>query len=124
MLSFVDITKRRLEEIAMRTSKERLSFVVESDREYAIFSMSLDRRITSGSAGAQRILGYAESEALGQLSDIIFTEEDRAAGAPEQEAATAIAEGRASDERWHLCKDGRRFWGSGVMMAMHDPQGE
>jgi two-component system, chemotaxis family, CheB/CheR fusion protein len=42
---------------------------------------------------------------------------------PEREADKALADGRASDERWHLRKDGSRFWGSGVMMAMHDAQG-
>ena len=51
---------------------------------------------------------------------MIFTPEDRAAGAPEHEAEVAFAEGRSADERWHLRKDGSRFWGSGSMMAMHD----
>jgi two-component system, chemotaxis family, CheB/CheR fusion protein len=43
---------------------------------------------------------------------------------PEREVAQALADGRASDERWHLHKNGSRFWGSGVMMAMHDASGE
>ena len=66
------------------------------------------------------MLGYAENEIIGQSADLIFTPEDRAAGAPEHEAEVAFAEGRSADERWHLRKDGSRFWGSGAMMAMHD----
>ena len=111
-------------EEALRESRELLSLIVENAREYAIFSMNLDRVITSWNAGAQRILGYSQDEAIGQLGDIIFTQEDRAIHAPEHEAAVAVADGRASDERWHLRKDGSRFWGSGVMTAMHNPRGE
>jgi len=36
------------------------------------------------------------------------------------EAQTAVAEGRATNERWHLRKDGSRFWGSGLMMPLRD----
>ena len=72
-------------------------------------------RVLAGS-----FLGYAENEIIGQSADVIFTPEDRAAGAPEHEAEVAFAEGRSADERWHLRKDGSRFWGSGSMMAMHD----
>ena len=74
-------------------------------RERAGLRHFLARPSTGASrAGTQAligILGYTENEAVGQMGDIIFTEEDRAAGAPAQEAATAMAEGRASDERWH-----------------------
>jgi hypothetical protein len=41
-----------------------------------------------------------------------------------EEAECAIRDGRAADERWHVRKDGSRFWGSGVMMAMHNERGE
>jgi len=105
---------------AARESEERLRLVIENAREYAIFSLDLDRRVTSWNSGAQRLLGYYESEIIGQLGDIIFTAEDRAAGAPEHEAEVAFADGRSADERWHVRKDGSRFWGSGSMMAMHD----
>jgi two-component sensor histidine kinase len=41
---------------------------------------------------------------------------------PEREAATALAAGRAENERWHLRQDGTRLWASGLVMPLHDPQ--
>jgi PAS domain S-box-containing protein len=108
---------------ARRTAEERVRLIVENARDYAIFATDLQRRITTWNSGAQAILGYTEAEALGQSADIIFIPEDRAEGAPEREAAVALDRGRAIDERWHIRKDGTRFWGSGVMMAMHDGSG-
>ncbi len=119
-----DIAARRGEDAAARGSAEQLRLIVENAREYAIFSLDLGRRITSWNSGAHNILGYTHEEALGQSGDIVFTPEERAAGAPEQEANTALAGGRAADERWHVRKDGSRFWGSGTMMAMHDARQE
>jgi two-component system CheB/CheR fusion protein len=121
---FRDVTERRRAQEALRESEEWMRLVTESVREYAIVSMDLDRHITSWNAGAQRLLGYHETEILGCSADVIFTEEDRAAGIPAQEAATAVTKGHASDERWHVRKEGSHFWGSGAMMAMHDVAGE
>jgi len=123
VLSFVDITEIRETEHALRESQERLRLILENARDYAIISMDAERRITSWNAGAETILGYTAEEVMHQSADLIFTPEDRAAGVPEQEARKALAEGRATDERWHICKNGERFWGSGVMMAMHDAGG-
>jgi two-component system, chemotaxis family, CheB/CheR fusion protein len=97
--------------------------VIENAREYAIFSTDLERRVTSWNTGAQRVLGFGEQEAMGQLADFIFTPEDRAAGAPQREAKTALLEGRAADERFHQRKDGSLFWASGALMLMRDPAG-
>ena len=35
----------------------------------------------------------------------------------------SLEDGRASDERWHLRRDGTRFWASGEMMPLHDDAG-
>src|SRR5206468_5859993 len=35
----------------------------------------------------------------------------------------ARADGRAEDERWHLRKDGTRFWASGVVTPLYDGGG-
>ncbi|AVS74748.1 PAS domain S-box protein [Paracidovorax cattleyae] len=115
-----DISERKRAENALRESTERLRLVVENAVEYAIFSTDLDRRITTWNSGAERILGYSENEAVGQLADMIFTPEDRAAGAPLSETRTALATGGALDDRLHQRKDGSRFWASGALMPMHD----
>lgn len=118
-----DISERKRAEAALRDSNERLSLIVENAVEYAIFSTDLDRRITTWNSGAERLLGYTEREALGQLADMIFIPEERAAGAPEREAQTALTEGKAMDDRVHQRKDGHRFWASGAAMPMQDASG-
>jgi PAS domain S-box-containing protein len=98
--------------------------LLENVRDYAIFTLDTDRTISSWNVGAERITGYKEAEVLGQNAALIFTPEDRASGVPEREVAQAKREGRADDERWHLKKDGSRFWASGILTALYDEAGE
>jgi PAS domain S-box-containing protein len=120
----LDITERREVEEALRRSEEHLRLILENATEYAIITMDLDRRVLTWNQGAQRLLGYAEEEIVGTSGDIIFTREDRARGAPVHEAETALFDGRAADERWHVRKDGSVFWGSGVMTRLLDGNGD
>ncbi|RZL27788.1 MAG: PAS domain S-box protein, partial [Rubrivivax sp.] len=119
----VDIIERKTTEAALQSSEAHLRMVVENAREYAIFTTDAERRITGWNSGAERILGYSEREALGRVADMIFVAEDRSAGVPQHEAATALVEGRAGDDRFHQRKDGSLFWASGAMMAMKDAEG-
>jgi len=50
----------------------------------------------------------------------MFTPEDRAAGMPEAEMQKALAAGCATDERWHMKRDGTRFWGSGQLTPLRN----
>jgi two-component system CheB/CheR fusion protein len=118
-----DTTETRRALAALRDSEERMRLMIENASEYAIFSMDMDRLVTIWSAGAERLLGFAEKEILGKSADIIFTREDLAAGAAETEAQTARAEGRATDDRQHQRKDGSLFWASGATMLMRDADG-
>lgn len=79
------------------------------------------RNVVRWSKGAEQITGWAEAEVLGRSADLIFTPEDREAGVPEAEQGEALKEGRAEGDRWHLRKDGTRFFGSGVMVPLSDP---
>ena len=97
---------------------------MEEVTDYAIFFTDAQRRIVTWNAGAERILGWTEAEIVGEYARIIFTPEDRAKGEPEREIGTAEARGRAVNERWHVRKDGSRFWGSGIVTALRDGAGE
>ncbi|MBV8969340.1 MAG: PAS domain S-box protein [Verrucomicrobia bacterium] len=108
---------------ALRESEERSRLIVESARDYAIFTIDLDRRVSSWNSGAERLFGYSEPEILGLSADVVFTPEDLANGEPAREAAVASHQGGALNERWYVRKDGSRFWGSGMTAAMHDATG-
>ena len=70
--------------------------------------------------GAERLFGYEEGEILGEDGTVLFVPEDRESGAQERELGKARTEGRAEDERWHLRKDGTRFWASGFVRPILD----
>ncbi|MFM9928299.1 HAMP domain-containing sensor histidine kinase [Variovorax sp. H27-G14] len=76
--------------------------------------------ITSWQGAAAALFGYAESEIVGQLIDVLFVEEDRALGLPELERQIAVSAHRSEDDRWHLRKDGARIWVTGSMVALRD----
>jgi PAS domain S-box-containing protein len=121
-----DISDRKQTEAELRASEARLRLVVDSAKEYAIFTLDLNGMITSWNAGAERLVGYQEAEVIGRHGRIIFTPEDIEQGKDEQEMQTALTNGQAENERWHVRKDGSRFWGSGLMMPLQSegsPQG-
>lgn len=92
--------------------------ILKSATGYAILATDLAGSVTAWNEGARQLLGWKEGEALGQDARMIFTPEDRIANAPEQEMEGALTDGRAEDERWHIRKDGSRFWASGLMMPL------
>jgi PAS domain S-box-containing protein len=115
-----DITDRVRAEQAWRKSEERLRLMVESVEDYAIFTMNNDGLIETWNIGAERLFGYREEEIIGEHGKIIFTPADRRRGIPANELRTAHAEGSAEDERWHIRKDGTRFYASGVLTALRE----
>ncbi|MFD3263438.1 HWE histidine kinase domain-containing protein [Phenylobacterium ferrooxidans] len=95
--------------------------IIEQAVEYAILTMEFDGTITSWSPGAERMTGYTEDEIVGSNFSLLFTSSDRSAGEDRIELATTLRDGRAEDSRWHLCKNGGRFWANGMTMLMRDP---
>ena len=119
----IDITERKQAEEDLRQSEEKYRAIVESATEYAIFTLDNQWRVTSWNSGAQHLLGYPESEIVGQSMDQIFVEEDRRLGAPDNDRRDVLTAGRTKNERWYQRKDGSRFYGIGIMVAQHDSEG-
>ncbi len=114
--------RRRLEETSaqLRGSEERCRLVIETATDFAIVTLDAAGVVQSWNGGAERILGFAPAEIVGRNFAEFFTPEDRAAGMPQEELRRAAAEGRADDDRWHVRKDGTRFFASGVVTALRD----
>ncbi|HEX4809977.1 MAG TPA: chemotaxis protein CheB [Bryobacteraceae bacterium] len=118
-----DVTRRNRAIQDLRESEERFRLFVESVQDYALFQMDFNGNITSWNSGAERLLGYSESEILGQPASRVFTPEDVEDGEADKELETARMTGKAEDERWHVRKDGSRFFASGVLTTVHDESG-
>ncbi|MDB6147389.1 MAG: signal transduction histidine kinase with CheB and CheR, partial [Spartobacteria bacterium] len=122
--SATDIEDFKSAEAALHESDERFRLLVEGARDYAMFLLDVENRITFWSKGAERVFGWSEREAMEQKGDLIFTPEDQRRGAVEEEIDNAIKEGRALDRRYHLRKDGSHFWADGILMRLDDEQGK
>jgi PAS domain S-box-containing protein len=102
----------------------RYRAIVDSTTATALITTGPDGRIVTWNAGAQALLGWSEAEVSGLDGSLIFVPEDRNRGEPEAEMARIAADGRAEGERWHVRKDGSRFWGSSVLQPLEgDPRG-
>ena len=112
-------SRKRVEQ-ALREAEENLRLMVESIKDFAIFTVDHEAHVVSWNSGAEQLFGYSEADILGQSIAVLFPPEDRAALVPEQEIAAAAATGRATDERWHIRKDGSRFFASGVLAPIFD----
>ncbi len=119
----VDITERKAAQKFFRESDERLRLMMDSVEDYAILMLDAEGYIEMWNSGAERVFGYTANEVIGQRGSIIFTPEDRRREVPAKEMETAREKGRAADERWHLRKDGTRFYVSGVLSSLHDAEG-
>ncbi len=85
----VDITDRIQAEAALRQSESHFRLMVESAKDYAIFTLDLNGVVTSWNSGAERLLGYSEAEIIGCSGRIIFTPEDNERGQCEREMQIA-----------------------------------
>ena len=113
-----DVTDRVRAEAKLRESEERFRLIVSSARDFAIITLDMEGLITGWNTGAEQMLGYAEADILGKPGSVFFTPEDTAAGVPENEMRRAREAGRADNERWHIRRNGSRFWGSGLVMPL------
>lgn len=97
--------------------------MVESVRDYAIFLLDSEGRVTTWNQGAQRIKGYTFDEIRGRHFSVFYPPEDIESGKPDYELKVAAQEGRFEDEGWRVRKDGSRFWANVVITALRDANG-
>ncbi|MFS0827223.1 CheR family methyltransferase [Pseudomonas phoenicis] len=118
VLTFIDISQSRAAEENLRLGEERMRLVAESTHEFAIILLDEHGVITDWNTGAALIFGYAKDEVIGRHFELIFSADDRRNGIPERDLRQARHQGRGQDERWHVRKDGSRFYCSGEVTQL------
>ena len=118
-----DLSERKRGDEALRLSEERFRLLLQGVRDYAIFMLDPDGRISSWNEGAERIKGYKAAEVIGKHFSIFYTDEALRLGKPAWELEVAARTGRFEDYNWRVRKDGSRFWANVIITALRDSEG-
>jgi PAS domain S-box-containing protein len=108
----------------LRTSEQHFELLVQGVKDYAIFMLDLEGRITSWNSGAQHIKGYRPEEIIGQHFSVFYPAEDKEAGVPAQALSQAKEKGKYEAEGWRVRKDGTRLWASVIIDPICDSTGK
>lgn len=98
--------------------------MIEEVEDYAILMIDKDGFIVNWNKGAEKIKGYREQEIISRNFRIFYTKEDQESKLPEKLLEIGEKTGKAHHEGWRVRKDGTTFWGSIVITAIHDEEGE
>jgi len=106
---------------AFRVNEAQTRMMVDSIADHAIFRLDASRNVASWNAGAERMLGYAESEILGRPVSGFST--DPADGEDDTARTEVSLTGRYAKEAWYTRKHGDRFWGAMAMAPLQREAG-
>jgi len=91
--------------------------------DYAIFVLDTAGRVASWNAGAERVMGYAADEIIGEHCSRFYTPGDVEGGKPESDLRAAEAEGDHHEEGWRVRKGGGEFWAEVLTTPLRDAGG-
>ena len=120
-----DVTERKEVEAAIHEREEMFRSLVEGVKDYAIFMLDPEGRVTTWNAGAQRITGFSAEEVIGEkVSVFLHTLEDMERQHGNEELKVARETGRFEEEGWRVKKDGNRFWANVNVTPLWKEPGE
>jgi PAS domain S-box-containing protein len=106
-----------------RREQERLNMMSQAMKQYAIFTLDTEGRITSWNADSQRLLGFNSDDVLNRRMSFLYSEEDLQSDRLHHDLDWAAVEGRTEDERLITRKDGFRFKARISLVAIRDSIG-
>ena len=83
------------EEASQAQRAEQFDLLVERTTDFAMFLLDAEGKVATWNEGARRILGWEESEVLGQTTEYLYTPEDQAQCIPERQLRLAREQGKA-----------------------------
>ena len=118
-----DMETKKQPETRLQQTDQIFRLLVESVKDYAIFLLDPDGRVSTWNQGAERIKGYKAHEIIGQHFSRFYPREAVDSKWPERELEIAAKEGRFTDEGLRVRKDGSTFWAYVVITALRDDAG-
>lgn len=97
--------------------------VVDGLRDYAVILLDDAGRVQFWNQAARSIFGWEVDEIVGRSASVLFPPESAPQAALAAELEQARRNGKASDNRWMIARDGRRLWAEGVVTAVEDEEG-
>lgn len=110
------------EEEKLRYNEKLSRLLVENRKDYAIFMLDKEGRVTSWNAGAERLTGYESADVMGKDFDYFFSDDDRRAGKPKELLRLAAGLKQLEYEGWRMHKQGGRFWATITLATVYDDQ--
>ena len=119
-----DITAKREQEKALYESEERFRMLVQGVRDYAIYMLDTEGRVTNWNAGAAEDQGlFGRRDRRPAFLALLHGGGPRR-GEPQFALETALRKGKYEREAWRVRKDGTPFWASVVIDPIFDETGE
>lgn len=122
-LCIMSLRQRQRFEAAVAANERHMRILIDSVRDYAIYMLDPQGRVSNWNAGAQRFKGYDASEIVGQSFATFFPEADREAGRPQAILQAALAQGRYEEEGERVRKDGTTFLAHVILTPMYESDG-
>lgn len=97
--------------------------LIDSIKDYAIYMLDVEGRVTTWNTGAERMKGYSANEIIGQHFSLFLLPEDLEKDKPRKELRIALNKGRYEEEGWRLRKDGTRFWANIIVSPVYAENG-
>jgi PAS domain S-box-containing protein len=96
-------------ETKLAETNGRFRLLVEAVKDYALVGVDAEGRVIAWNVGAERMLGYVESEVITRDFATFFTPDDIRRGRPAEHLRKALQQGRSEDEGWRVRKDRTEF---------------
>lgn len=119
-----DLTAEKLLKEANRRYQDHFRLLVQGVKDFAIYTLDPNGRITSWNAGARRIKRYELGDVVGQSFDMFFSQSDRDAGEPGKILEIARREGKFEGGGVRLRGDGTLFMAHVVLDAVKNEDGD
>lgn len=102
---------------------EELNLLIDGAKDYSIYMLDPEARVTIWNRGAERLTGWGEAEVIGQPVDVFYPSDALASGRHTDDLERAVAEGGLQTEDWRLRKDGSEFLAQVSTTPLYDAGG-